>query len=56
MAELRTKGPDLWAALYPLCLVMLTMALIVGIVFITEDPVTAVGTVIAGFGLALALH
>jgi hypothetical protein len=36
---------------------MLTMALIVVIVFVTEDPVkAAIGTVVAGFGLALALH
>jgi hypothetical protein len=36
---------------------MLTMALIVVVMFATVDPVvTAVGTVIAGAALALALH
>jgi hypothetical protein len=35
---------------------MLTTALIVAVVFSTEDPLTALVTVIAGLGLALALH
>jgi len=44
------------SALYPLCLVVLTTALIVIVVFATEDPRTALKTVIAGLALALALH
>jgi len=36
---------------------MLAVLLIVVIVFVIEDPVkAAIGAVIAGFGLALALH
>ncbi len=42
--------------IHPLVLVMLTMALIVLVVFRTEDPLIAIKTVLAGFGLAIALH
>jgi hypothetical protein len=42
-------------ALYSFYLVMLTTALIVVVVFVTED-LTAPATVLAGLGLALALH
>ncbi len=42
--------PHIWS------LVMLTMALIVVVVLVTEDPPTAVVTVLAGLALALALH
>jgi len=60
MAEARYQNSLAWvrlrAALYPLCLVMLTTALIVVVVFATEDPLSALVTVLAGLGLALALH
>lgn len=50
------RSSRLWRAVYPLCLVMVAVALIVVILFTTADLVTAIFTVAVGLGLALVLH